>query len=130
MPVFDKLRELRTGRNNEIFASTRMTGIHSSETNNILNAHGSNADTESEPRMLTQEEVEQMRTCIAVLTKQLEDLARLIRGILSVHRQKFSPRASTNSIYSGVTPPPDFYCSFSGKKAMDSFATPCRDYRI
>ena len=63
-----------------------MTEINSSETNDLLNAHRSDAESGSQAGILAQEEVdEQTRTYIAPLTRQLEDLTQLIQRMWSVH---------------------------------------------
>ena len=82
-----------------------MIGNDGSETNTLVNAHGSKADSESGARILTQEEVdEQIKNKINPLTRQLEDLTRLIEGMSTAHRQNFSSRASTSANSSVASP--------------------------
>ena len=70
-----------------------MTEIHSLKINIPPNAQGSNTDSESEARILTQEKVdEQFKIYITHLTKQLGDLTRLTQGMSSVHRLNFLPK--------------------------------------
>ena len=103
-------RKLRNGKKYHTLASNRRTETDSSGTNIPLNAHESNRDSESEVRMLTQEEAdEQIKTYVASLAKQLEDLTRLMQEMSSVHRQNLSSRASTSansSILAQLSPSP------------------------
>ena len=98
MPGLNRRRESGNGRKYDTLASNRMTGINSFETSSLLNSYRSNADSESEARILIQEEVnEQIKSYIIPLNKQLEDLTWLIQGISSAHERILSPRASTSA---------------------------------
>ena len=78
-----------------------MTEINSSANNNFQNAHMSNPDAESEPRLLPQEAVdEQIKNYIALSTKQQESLTRLIQGMPWVHQVNFPPNTSTTASFS------------------------------
>ena len=91
-----------------MLANTSITETDSIDVNKPLNTHVSNTCSESEARILTQEEVgEHIRTYVAHLTKQLENLIRLIQGLLSVHWQNLSPRVSTSANSSASDPSPD-----------------------
>ena len=64
-----------------------MTDINSSKNNDLLNAHSSSLEFDSEPHILTQEAVvEEMKNYITPLTKQLEDLTRLVQGMSRGHQ--------------------------------------------
>ena len=94
MPVFSTHRESRKGKRYDTIANTSETETTCSENNNLLSAHGSNTDSESGALILTQGEVdEQIRTYIALLTKQQEDLTWLIQGMPSAHWQNLSPKS-------------------------------------
>ena len=83
--------------------SNRMTTeINSSKTSDLPNGHRDNGDSEIEARILTRQEVcRQIKNYIAPVTKKLEDLSRLIKGLSSVHQTNPSPTAST-SVYSSA----------------------------
>ena len=75
MPVFSTHRESRNGKRYDTIANTSKTETTCSENNNLLNAHGSNTDSESGAHIPKQGEVdEQIRTYIALLSKQQEAL--------------------------------------------------------
>ena len=77
--------------------------MKSSETSDVLNAHRGNGGFEFEAQIPTQEEGdEKNKTYITTLTKQPEDLTRLIQGMSSVHQTNVSPRASTSANSSAV----------------------------
>ena len=81
----------------------------SSEAGPIMSAHANNIDTESETRILTtQVEIdEQISFYIALLTRQLEDLRRLIHEMVTTHRPSFSPRAGNTASSRAASPSPD-----------------------
>ena len=98
MPVFNTHRELRISNRYDTLKNGRMTENSMSEKCDSLNAHRDNVDSQSKARILTKEEVhEYIETYITSLTKQLEDLTRLIQGMSSVDQAKLSPRASTSA---------------------------------
>ena len=99
-----------------MLANTSITETDSIDINKPLNAHVSNTGSESEARILTQEEVgEHIRTYVAHLTKQLEKLTRLIQELLSVvHRQNLCPRVSTSANSSASDPSPDLITGGTG----------------
>ena len=71
----------RTEKRQKTLANDRMTEINSSESSDLLMAHRGNTESEYKTRILAQEEVdEQIRTFIALLTRQLENLTWLIQG--------------------------------------------------
>ena len=107
MSVFDTFRELRKSKKYEWATNSCMVGNNCSETYPIISVHESNKDTESKTRILTQKEVgEQIRSYIAPLTRQLEDLTCLIHGMLTAHRPNLSPRAGTSTSSSAAGPSP------------------------
>ena len=58
-----------------------------------------------ETRILTQGEVdEQISSYIASLTRQLEDLTRLIQGMSTARGPNFSPRAGNSASSSAASP--------------------------
>ena len=66
-----------------------MTETNSSDASDLSNAHRSNADSESEAFILTQEEaVEHIRTSIGPSTRQLKDLTQQLQG-LNIQPPKF-----------------------------------------
>ena len=96
MPLFDSIRELRNGKKYKT-ATISMSEGNSSEANPIIIAHENKSDKECETHILTQEEFdEQIRDYIAHLTRQLEDLTRLIQGMSFAHRPNLSPSAVTS----------------------------------
>ena len=85
-----------------------MSANYSSETNHIMSAHENNFDNESETRILTQDKMEeQMGNYMAPLTRQLEDLNRLIKGMFTVQRQNVSLKASTSASFRAAGSLPD-----------------------
>ena len=69
-----------------------MSEDKNSESNPIMSAKKIKTDSESGARILTQKEVdEQVKNYVASLTKQLEDLTRLIQGMSAARAP--SPRA-------------------------------------
>ena len=65
-------------------------------------------DIEYETRILTQEEVnEQIKNYSAIVTRQLEDLTRMIQGMSTSHWPNFSPRAGISASSSAAGPSPD-----------------------
>ena len=98
MLVFNAHRILRKGKRYDMLASNRNSETNNYETSDFPNAYRDNTGSDSEAGFLTKREVEeQIMTYIAPLTKQLEDLIWLIEGMLSVHRQNLSPKASTTA---------------------------------
>ena len=91
MPVIDTQQDFNNGKSND-------KTINSSENNALLNVHSSNPDSDSKPHILTQKAVDgQNEKYIAPLTKQLEYLTRLIKGMSSFHQTNLPPRASTSA---------------------------------
>ena len=75
-----------------------------------MNTHENHTDNKSQTRFLTQEEVDkQIRYYIAPLTRQLQDLARLIQRMSTAHRPNLSPRAGTALSSSAAGPSPDIF---------------------
>ena len=98
MPVFNMHRELRNGKTFDMLAKNRMTGINSSENGDLQNAHRDNAYSDSEARVLTQEEnYKQMKCYIVPCTRHLEELTWLIQGMSSAHLSNVSSRTSTSA---------------------------------
>ena len=59
-----------------------MVEIKNAENNALQNAHRSNFDSEFELKLFAREAVDQLiKNCFAQLTKQLEELSRLVYGI-------------------------------------------------
>ena len=70
--------------------------------NAALGTHENDVKSESQTPILTRDEVDgQGRSYIAPLTKQLEDLTRLMQGMSSTQQLKFSPG------FSAAGQPPD-----------------------
>ena len=70
------------------------------ECNSAMNCHDTNENEEPEIRGLTQEEViEQIKSSIAPLTRQLEDLIRLVQWLLVTSHPNHYPRADTDTSY-------------------------------
>ena len=93
-----------------------MIETNSSEASDILNALREKTDSESETRILTQKEVDELiKTYIAPLNKQLEDLTQLIERMSSVHRQNLSPRVSASTNSSAACLSPDMATAVSRK---------------
>ena len=82
MPAFTTPRKLENGKVCDIFTQNRVTEfIESEKKNNFPNAHKNNSDWKSKSHTSTQEAVdEQFKNYITPLSKQLEDLTRLIKG--------------------------------------------------
>ena len=86
MPFFETTRKLRNGWKYEIGAISFMSENNSSETNPIKSAKKINTDNESRACILIQKEVkEPVKNSVAPLTKQLEDLTRMIDDSEIVH---------------------------------------------
>ena len=95
-----------------------MTEINNSEISGLLKAHRDDVDSDSNVRILTQEEVkEKIKSYIAPLTKQLEDLTWLIQGMLSVHQANPFPMVSAIAYTSTV------YTSYDIRKLYILFET-------
>ena len=70
--------------------------------------HEDDVNSETEARILTHDDVnEQIRSYIALLTKQLEDLTRLLQGMLSTQQRNAYPRAATSDSFSIAGYQPD-----------------------
>ena len=73
-----------------------------------MSAHETNTDTEFETRILTQEEVhEQIKSYIAALTRQLEELIRLIHARSTADPPYFLQMADTSTNSCAACPSPD-----------------------
>ena len=73
-----------------------------------MSANENNTDSEFETRILTHDEVDkQISYFFAPLTRQLEDLTRLIQGMFTAHRSNLFPRESTSASFSATGPSPD-----------------------
>ena len=85
-----------------------MSASNSTESSPIVNALERHVEDEPEVHVLNQEEVnEQMRSYIARLTNQLEDLTRLIREMTTAQHPTSYPRAATSASYiveTGISP--------------------------
>ena len=101
MPVITTHREFGKGKRYDNFKNNRTVEINSSENKDMQNAQRSNSDSESEPNILTRELVdEKFKKCIAPLTKQLEDLTRLMQRMSRAHQSKFPSTVSTSANFS------------------------------
>ena len=79
MHFFYSIRQLLNGKECDIAKSNKLSKSSSSESSPIVSASERNVEDEPEVHVRTQDEVnEQIRNYIAPLTKQLEDLTRLI----------------------------------------------------
>ena len=115
MPFFDTLRKVGQDKRHETFTNTEMTETDRSETYDIPDSHGKNAESRSEASILTEEGFdEQIRTYIETFTKQLENVTRLIQGASSVYRQNFSARATTSANSSSTGPSLDMVIGCTG----------------
>ena len=86
----------------------------SSETNLFMGTHemyqsvNKTINCESEARILTQEEVdEHIKIFIAPVTRQLEDLTRLIQVSSTAHRPNLFRRTGIRVSFSAAGPSPD-----------------------
>ena len=108
MPVSIMHQKFRNRKRYDTLANNRRMETDSSGSNDPMNAHESNTDSESQVRMLTQKEADdEIENYVSPLAKQLENLTQLIQDTLSVHRQNFSPRAGTSANASAAIPLPD-----------------------
>ena len=106
MQSFDSIRQLKNGNMYDTTVSTIMT--NSPESSPVTNASECKVEDEPEARILTQVEViEQIRFHIAPLTKQLEDLTRLIQGMSTAQQLNSYPRAGTSGNFSAAGYLPD-----------------------
>ena len=65
-----------------------------------MNSHETNEIEEPEIRTLTQEQLkEQIKTFFAPITRQLEDLIRLVQGLSVASHPSHYPRADTDAGY-------------------------------
>ena len=72
-----------------------------------MSAHENNFNNESEPGVLSQENVDgQKSSYFPTLYRQQEDLTRLIKGVFTPQRPKFFPRVGTrvDSRANGTSP--------------------------
>ena len=91
-----------------VYTLKELRTVEKYETNPILKAYGSNTNTESETRILTQEDIdEQIRNYIVPLTRQQKDLTRLSQGMSTAHRRKLYPRVGTSANSSTIDHLPD-----------------------
>ena len=73
-----------------------------------MNAQESYTDIKCERRIFTQEDVnEEIKTYIALLTRQLLNLTRLIEGLSTARRPYLSLLASTSASSTAAGPSPD-----------------------
>ena len=115
MRVFITHRELRNGKIYDTLSINRIIDTDCSKTNVALNALFANTYCESEERILTQRKVdEQIETYIARLTKQLEDLTRLIHGMPNLYRHNLSARSNTSASSSPAGASPDLVTGIRG----------------
>ena len=124
MTVFNTHPKLKNGKRRDTIANNRMTAISTSGTSDILNNHRGNTDSDSEARIMTQEEVnEQIKNYTANLTVQLEDLTRLRQGMSRTHQKNVSQSASTcsNSSATGMS---------SDRDILYKMSNVLNDYRI
>ena len=107
-PVFDTIRELKNGKKYETTANISISENNCAEIIPTVSAYESNTDTECETRIVTQEEVdEQIRNYNVSLTRQLDDLTRLIQGMSTAHRANLPPMASTSASSSAAGSSPN-----------------------
>ena len=82
-----------------------MSASSSSGNKPAMSNYADNLKIESKKRILTQEEVhEQIRSYIAPLTKQLEDLTRLIPRMSAAQRPNLYPRPARVEIMADYFP--------------------------
>ena len=75
-----------------------------------MNSPETNENEDSEMRALTQEEIdEQIKSFIAPLTRQLEDLTRLVSGMTIASHLDYYERAGTSASYSAPGDQPDIF---------------------
>ena len=80
-----------------------MSENNSTESSPVRNAPECNVEDEPEVYILTQEDVnEQIGSHIAPLTKQLEDMTRLIQGMTTAQNPTSHPRAGTSASFSAT----------------------------
>ena len=108
MPAFDIVQELGNGKKYETATSINLIESNFYERSPILSAHKDNVSIVSEARILTQEEIDdQIKIYITSLTKQLENLTRLIQGMSTAHRPNLSSRAGASASFSAANHSPD-----------------------
>ena len=108
MSVLHTLQALRNSKKYEMIANIRMSENDGSQTNALPKTNASNAAFASETGILTQKEVdEQITNYIAPMTRQLENLTRLILDMSTAHRKNLSPRAGTSGNSSTAGPSPN-----------------------
>ena len=91
-----------------------MSKNSSSEGSLAVNSHDSSENEGAEIRASTQKKVnEQIKSFFAPLTRQLEDLTRLIQGITTGWHPNYHPRADTNVSYSAPGYQPDNYLMYN-----------------
>ena len=107
MQSFDSVWQLRNGKKYDTANTLKMNDSKNTESSPIVNAPGRNARDELEVHALTQEEVnEQVRNHIGPLTKQLQDLTRLIQGMTTAQLPTSYLRPSTTLglVQPGISP--------------------------
>ena len=85
-----------------------MNESNSFETSPIMSAHKDNFTDKPKACALSQEKFDdQIKNCIAPLTKLLEELTRLIQGNSTALRPIFFPRANKSAGFSEAGPSPN-----------------------
>ena len=85
MQPFDLMRQLEKEKKCDTMLSIEKSEGSITENRPMMNAQERNVEDEPEVHILTEEEVNyQIRNHVAPLTKQLEDLTRLIQGMATV----------------------------------------------
>ena len=80
MQSLNSVRELRNRKRYNTARSTVMSENNGPESNPAMNSQWTNENEEPENRNLKQELIEQIKSFIVSLTRQLNDLTRLVRG--------------------------------------------------
>ena len=93
MQAFDLIREPKNVKRYNTARNTIMSGNSISEDNPAINSHETNEIEGPEICVSTQEEVnEQIKSSITYLTRQLEDLTRIIQGMTTASHPKYYQR--------------------------------------
>ena len=108
MPTFDPYRELWNGKRYIMNTNDKIGENGSIENDRMDNPSENIGEDLPEDRLLTHEAVnEQMKKFIVPLTRQLKELTRLVRGMVTTPLPSNYPRAKYSAISGAAVHQPD-----------------------
>ena len=94
--ALDSNRELKNGKKNDAACTSIKNKNSSSDGSRAMNSPEANENEGPEIRAITEEEIDEpINSFIAPLTRQLEDLTRLVQGMITASHPDYHSMAGT-----------------------------------